>query len=255
MAASRRQPQISGTIAPMSCPHHSPCSRTGAGAPASPAASSPRRRRRKPRRDADILAQLLRTLDSGAGRDGHSHTAHLWLPDCIEQPPAHAAGRALQRLMHWLHQLDLHWLLMQFLRPSKQRRAPRDDVPVLRGGWHIDTAQAFLRRIAPAHAGDSTGGGAAIALHEGEGPALWSLGTLRALPLAPSATAHLNALPTPAMALVGCLELRHARRGPVALLSVVYSPDPRRDARRLDQLADALAQQLGITRSGQRLAS
>lgn len=248
----------------MSCPHHSPCSRTGAGSPASPAASPPRRRLRKPRRDADILGQLLHALNGGTAPDsqgrqssqgGHGPTAHLWLPDCIEQPPAHAAGRVLQRLMRWLHYLDLHWLLMQLLRPSQQKRAPREDAPVPRGGWHVDTAQARLRRIAPAHAHGPTGPSATIALHDGQGAALWSLGTLRALPLEPSATAHLNALPAPAMALVGCLELRHAHRGPVALLSVVYSPDPARDARRLDQLADALAQQLGIARSGPRLAS
>lgn len=183
----------------------------------------------------------------------------LWLPDQLSYPPRHPlvwllwlglgwlpwlrVGVELQQLVGWGWTAVGGWALCTWglWRWSGQRRtATNPDLPSERGGWHIDMEQRRLQRAGPLHPLDAD-----VPTELRLEPAQdWSLGTL-------IGTNRNRAEPY-----IWFIELRHARRGPVATLCEVCSWSHGQPLLQdLDGLVDTLTLRLGVRRSGSRLAA
>lgn len=251
-----RTQQISGTIAPMPpCQHHT-CSTSCSSHRAPPQGNlpppAPPHKRRRPHRPqpADPVAALLEQIRTAP---------HAWLPDGVNYPAPGPWARLLRHAMTWWQRLDPGWLLARMFWPLRQQRQPAaaDAASVaVTGGWHVDFEARQLRHIGPPpqmlglHLSGATPP-AHIAL-EDDAPSNWSLCALPADTPQPTGEEAVTGLPPRPYA----LELRHARRGPVATLCVVRGWDATPAlAQQVDALADTLAQRLGMRRSGAPLAA
>lgn len=88
-------------------------------------------------------------------RSGDTAAPQLWLPQRLRVPPSGALAAWLWRSEDALKRLDLPWLLRRLLWPhAGDGTGPRDESPVLMGGWHIDCERRVLRHIGPRGHGD-----------------------------------------------------------------------------------------------------